>query len=329
MRINIITLFFLAFFGVSFSQETNTAKCKSGDCNNGSGILVFRDGSLYQGIFKEGKFNGKGKLTQGNGDVYDCQWLDGVPNGKGVIKLNDGSFQMGDFTNGSLTSGKMVDSNGNIREGRFKDGEIMGKGLSVYDGYTYDGYFKNNMPDGDGTLEYPNGDKFEGQWKDGQMNGPGVLKYVKGGIKKGIWVDNEYISGSDDTNAKNTISLQKNSGIYMIKCAVNGQELPMVFDTGASISSLQQDYLKTMYNNGMFDEDDIRGAAEFMDANGDVNKSAIINIKEFRIGDEVLHNIEVSVAESNAPNLLGLNVLNMLGKTLILDFSKNTLRYYK
>lgn len=50
----------------------------------GLGTIRFADGSKYQGLTKNGLFNGKGRMTHANGDIYQGEWQDGKANGYGV-----------------------------------------------------------------------------------------------------------------------------------------------------------------------------------------------------------------------------------------------------
>ena len=50
---------------------------------DGYGTETLPDGSVYEGEFKGGLFNGKGKLTWENGSVYEGEFKDGRRQGKG------------------------------------------------------------------------------------------------------------------------------------------------------------------------------------------------------------------------------------------------------
>ncbi|MBP6432557.1 MAG: hypothetical protein KA319_12390 [Ferruginibacter sp.] len=53
----------------------------------------------------------------------------------------------------------------------------------------YEGQFKNGKPDGNGTMDYGNGDKYQGQWKNGAEHGRGLL------YEKNIATQIEYDNG--------------------------------------------------------------------------------------------------------------------------------------
>lgn len=73
---------------------------------------------------------------------------------------------------------------------------------------------------------------------------------------------------------------------------------------------------------GTLTKDDIKGTAEFRDANGDISEGTIINLKTVKIGDIVLENIEASVVHNAiAPLLLGQSAFEQFGKISI-DYKK-------
>lgn len=54
---------------------------------NGYGIYKWKDGSVYQGQFLNGKKNGKGKYKDTNGSVFEGIWKNGKRHGKGTLKV--------------------------------------------------------------------------------------------------------------------------------------------------------------------------------------------------------------------------------------------------
>ena len=109
------------------------------------------------------------------------------------------------------------------------------------------------------------------------------------------------------------------SGTYEIPCSVNGLPLKMIFDTGASdvtISSVEANF---MLKNGYLSENDVKGKKHYMTASGDIHEGTILKLKEVKLGDAVLKNIEASVVHSQkAPLLLGQSVLEKFG-TITID----------
>ncbi len=112
---------------------------------------------------------------------------------------------------------------------------------------------------------------------------------------------------------------RKGGGTFEVPCSVNGLELKMIFDTGASditISSVEANF---MLKNGQLSRDDIKGRKYYQIANGDIAEGTTVTLREVKIGDAVLHNVDASVVNSQkAPILLGQSVLERFG-TITID----------
>ena len=103
-------------------------------------------------------------------------------------------------------------------------------------------------------------------------------------------------------------------GTYEVPCHVNGLPLKMIFDTGASSVTISSVEANFMFKNGFLTEKDIKGRTQFQTASGDIHEGTVIRLKEVKVGDAVLKNIEASVVHNqNAPLLLGQTVLERFG----------------
>lgn len=111
----------------------------------------------------------------------------------------------------------------------------------------------------------------------------------------------------------------------MIPCKVNGLDLELIFDTGASDVSISLNEASSMLENGKLTKSDIIGTSNYLDANGDINEGIVINIKEIEIAGLRMTNIRASVVKNlDAPLLLGQTAISKLGK-IQLDLNNNTL----
>lgn len=112
---------------------------------------------------------------------------------------------------------------------------------------------------------------------------------------------------------------RRGGGTFEVPCSVNGLELKMFFDTGASdvtISSVEANF---MLKNGQLSRDDIKGKKYYQIANGDIAEGTTVILREVKIGDAVLHNVDASVVHSQkAPLLLGQSALERFG-TITID----------
>lgn len=122
------------------------------------------------------------------------------------------------------------------------------------------------------------------------------------------------------------ISVKRNpGGTFEIPCDINGLALQMIFDTGASdvtISSVEANF---MLKNGYLSEKDIKGKKYYQIANGQISEGTVITLREVKIGDAVLHNVDASVVKSQkAPLLLGQSAMERFG-TITIDNQNNKL----
>lgn len=122
------------------------------------------------------------------------------------------------------------------------------------------------------------------------------------------------------------IAVKRNpGGTFEIPCDINGLALQMVFDTGASdvtISSVEADF---MFKNGYLSEKDIKGKTYYQIANGQISEGTTITLREVKIGDAVLHNVDAPVVKSQrAPLLLGQSAMERFG-AITIDNQNNKL----
>lgn len=118
---------------------------------------------------------------------------------------------------------------------------------------------------------------------------------------------------------------KKTGGTYEIPCSINGLPLKFILDTGASdvtLSSVEADF---MLKNEYLSSKDFRGNRKYLTASGNICDGAVICLKEVRVGEVTLKNIEASVVKNQqAPLLLGQSVLERFG-TITIDNQNNKL----
>jgi clan AA aspartic protease (TIGR02281 family) len=125
---------------------------------------------------------------------------------------------------------------------------------------------------------------------------------------------------NEDEKIVSEIDMKKMyGGTYEIPCSVNGLPLKMIFDTGASDVTISSVEASFMLKNGYLTEGDVKGKKHYMTASGDIHEGTILKLKEVKLGDAVLKNIEASVVHSQkAPLLLGQSLLEKFG-TITID----------
>ena len=108
-------------------------------------------------------------------------------------------------------------------------------------------------------------------------------------------------------------------GTFEVPCSVNGLPLKMIFDTGAADVTISSVEASFMLKNGYLADADVKGKRNYMTASGDIHEGTILRLKEVKLGDAVLKNVEASVVHSQkAPLLLGQSVLEKFG-TITID----------
>jgi hypothetical protein len=84
----------LTFLGLC-SFTLLSAQCTVGDCDNGQGTYVYKNGSKYVGDFKNKKAHGYGELFYNDGRTYAGEWASHKFDGKGIYTTKDGKIYQG------------------------------------------------------------------------------------------------------------------------------------------------------------------------------------------------------------------------------------------
>ena len=103
----------------------------------GKGKLVWPDGSVYEGWWKDSVACGRGRLLHSQGDIYIGDWNNDMAHGQGKYLRADGSTYEGQWVNGLQDGlGKLCHRDvvkiGLFKENRFaKDLSFIFEGLRV------------------------------------------------------------------------------------------------------------------------------------------------------------------------------------------------------
>ena len=138
--------------------------------------------------------------------------------------------------------------------------------------------------------------------------------------------ENDIAAVEEKEEVVTEIAVKRNpGGTFEIPCDINGLALQMIFDTGASdvtISSVEANF---MLKNGYLSEKDVKGKRYYQIADGQISEGTVITLREVKIGDAVLHNVDASVVKSQrAPLLLGQSAMERFG-TITIDNANNKL----
>ena len=138
--------------------------------------------------------------------------------------------------------------------------------------------------------------------------------------------DNDIVVPEEREAVVTEIAVKRNpGGTFEIPCDINGLPLQMIFDTGASDVSISSVEANFMLKNGYLSEKDIKGKRYYQVANGQLSEGTVITLREVKIGDAVLHNVDASVVKNQyAPLLFGQSAMERFG-TITIDNANNKL----
>jgi hypothetical protein len=143
----------------------------------------------------------RGKFSTPDGTTYVGEYRNKQPNGMGIMTDTRGRDQKGEWRNGIeyRVGGTWVGPDGTIEVGSWnRDGSPSTGTIWYKDGRIYKGTWKlavgtPEIPDGMGTMTWPDGRQYVGQFHDGQMDGTGKMTYPDGKIEDGKWAQGKFV----------------------------------------------------------------------------------------------------------------------------------------
>lgn len=160
---------------------------------HGRGVQVWKDGSKYEGYWKNDMANGRGRLIHSDGDVYEGEWLNDKAHGRGTYVHMDGAQYTGEWREDKQHGfGVETWPDGAKYEGNYEYGKKHGTGTFKWaDGSMYIGEFYNNNIHGKGVYTWSDGRKYEGEWRNNKMHGKGTFSWADGRKYVGEYVDDK------------------------------------------------------------------------------------------------------------------------------------------
>lgn len=151
---------------------------------SGYGEQVYSYGASYKGNWKDDKFSGSGTYVYMDGDSYEGNWSNGHKNGSGVYRFSNS------YSEENLRGGRI--------EGTWEKGSIKSGKIFYVNGDTYNGaIILISMKSGYGTYTWADGRRYEGNWKYNDMEGEGTLYKADGTIDQaGTWKANKLVKSS-------------------------------------------------------------------------------------------------------------------------------------
>jgi len=207
------------FIGPQFCSETNhdgdnyTGYFLNG-VKHGKGIINYKNGDCYDGLWKNNKRNGVGTFTfSGFGRKYKGGWKNDMRDGKGVIteigsvytgemkenkkhgqgvhKHGNGMIYIGTWDKDTFIKGTIKWPDGRIYNGDHSSIGVGREGHGTYtkirkhycDEYvdrepfigTYTGQWHKDKRNGDGRMLWDDGISYEGEWENDEMHGEGTF----------------------------------------------------------------------------------------------------------------------------------------------------------
>ena len=127
----------------------------------------------------------------------------------------------------------------------------------------------------------------------------------------------------NNDNGQNVLRMEEESGVRYVWIEVNGIRLRFIFDTGASSICLSPAEATVLYRQGTLVEEDILNTEYFQDATGKISAGTSINLREVKVGNIILNNVNALVVDNvEAPLLLGQSVLERIGTIQIDNINK-------
>jgi len=109
------------------SKNAAKSGCVAGNCNNGYGTYIFKDGKSYKGVFKNKLFDGRGTFTSTSGSTYNGEFRSGKFHGQGTKTVVGKGRYVGDFKNGLYNGlGTFYYDDGRIKSGKWKNNKFAG-----------------------------------------------------------------------------------------------------------------------------------------------------------------------------------------------------------
>eukprot|EP01103_Thecamoeba_quadrilineata_P000994 TRINITY_DN1087_c0_g6_i1.p1 TRINITY_DN1087_c0_g6~~TRINITY_DN1087_c0_g6_i1.p1 ORF type:complete len:1356 (-),score=306.30 TRINITY_DN1087_c0_g6_i1:35-4102(-) len=145
---------------------------------HGRGIMVFTDGSRYEGQWSDGKQNGQGELVEVDDSIYRGNFHQGLKSGAGTQEWPNGEFYEGQWRQ-------------NLRDGW---GTLKSTGSKAKN-FFYDGQWKYDMMDGTGMTINPMNATWSIQiWHQGRLKLEKPVQEIRRSSTNPIW---ESIAGGD------------------------------------------------------------------------------------------------------------------------------------
>lgn len=233
----------------------------------GEGSLYYaNEGNYYFGGFRDNKKSGKGTIAYSNGDKYFGDWHHDMRHGQGEYYYKNGDKWSGEFKFDNMRGlGFMEYENGNIAKVLWKESHQQLSGQIIYaNGNAFLGQFDNNTRHGGGTIIFKNKAKYRGLFVQGNMQGEGKMVITKPELQyQGFLQDFNFYKGTFYDNQRH------GEGTFTY---FNGDAYEGLFE-----NNLRTGLSKYRFENGSaivanFVNDQLHGRGQIVDLSGVVHK---------------------------------------------------------
>jgi len=157
------------------------------------------------------------------------------------------------------------------------------------------------------SCNHPEGKKYE-------RNQGSKKKYNSSNDEINVNAIQSEIQTNNTQENRNVLKMDLQNGVRYVWIEINGIRLRFIFDTGASSICISPAEATVLYRQGTLQKEDILNVEYFQDATGKISEGTKVNLREVKIGDMILENVEALVIDNvNAPLLLGQTVLERFG----------------
>lgn len=140
----------------------------------------------------------------------------------------------------------------------------------------------------------------------------------------------EYDQESDEDYVIKIPYTDMGNNLVSLPVTINGMGVEMIFDTGASATTISLQEAQYLAKHGKLDEDDILGVQRFGTADGKTSEGLIIKLKELVIGNKITvsNTYATVVMNQEAPLLLGGSVFTQFREVSV-DREEHIVKFYK
>lgn len=140
---------------------------------------------------------------------------------------------------------------------------------------------------------------------------------------KPVYID--YSAATDSVPIKDSVESSfdipycEEGGVKLIPVQINTLKVDMIFDTGASMTSISMAEANYLYSKGLLDKEDVLGTASSQVADGRITTGMVVNLKEVLLDGKLpFYDVKAFVSDNmRAPLLLGNEVLNRVASYTI------------